>query len=308
MNRTQQAFRALIAMTALAMLPDLAHGQGCCPCQPRLDGNSQSAFVAPQELTISFMHRDGWTRDPFTGNWMSVDSQTQVSKTNRAEASKTTETHATDASRTKSGASGSAAYGGGSSSGGSAGGGGSAGSIGKGVSGGGTSIFSGGTRWTPPATGSGGNVGGSFGGGSNGATSSGALSDSQGTSAGSSTRSVDTPVPVSGFESTQASEPTSVPTLISAPDTEGYSSVRLAAIPQPECPSPPLFQDIPTAGGDPVSATDSSLCQLPGEAPIVPEPGSIVLLGIAISISGAGYIRRCRNSRTQVVPTVLSGC
>jgi hypothetical protein len=52
--------------------------------------------------------------------------------------------------------------------------------------------------------------------------------------------------------------------------------------------------EIPPSGGNPAPPTDHNPGGGAGEAPIVPEPGSIVLLGIALGVGGAGYIRRQR--------------
>lgn len=73
----------------------------------------------------------------------------------------------------------------------------------------------------------------------------------------------------------------------------------LVHVTPPECPIPNPQPEIPVTGGDPVTPVDPGHDGGVGDAPIVPEPGSAILLGIAMGVGGAGYIRRRRkNAKT----------
>ena len=336
MNRKQFASHVLIAITACALSQSTAMGQATCQCQthPNSTGPSVPASVVPQPRMVvnsrlpaswprqwgdpvstestplvvksaltatqrsdavagrqdsqntSSMSRDGKTRDPFTGAWVAAGSQTRWSKADQTGNSTTTSKRlaaAVDSSKSKSatsdksasgskssdgrtsGFSSGAAYGGGSLPGGS-GGGASGGLFGGGMSGGNSGGYSGGSTSIPRASGSSGGVSGGFSGGSGG----------------------------SGKQSSAAT-----------PDPHTGNGGGLAEIPPPHCPVPPLLPEIPSTGGDPVSPTDPNPGNVAGEAPIVPEPGSIVLLGIAIGVGGVGYIRR-RRSKSPTPATALS--
>lgn len=333
MNRKQLSSRVLIAITACALSQSVALGQATCQCQthPHIAAPSVPAAVVPQPQMIvksrlpdswprqwgepvstestprvaksaltnksqqsdavagkqdsqntTLMNREGRTRDPFTGQWVAVGSQTRWSKAdqtgnptnssqrlasadNSLKSKSTTSDKSASGSKTSdsrtSGFSSGAAYGGGSSPGGS--GGGASGGLFGGMSGGNSSGFSGGSSSTPRTSGSSGGVSGAFSGGSGG----------------------------SGKQSSA-----------STPDPHTGNGGGLAEIPPPHCPVPPLLPEIPSTGGDPVSPTDPNPGNVTGEAPIVPEPGSIVLLGIAIGVGGAGYIRRCRRRADSPIP------
>lgn len=337
MNRKQFAIRVLIAIAASAMPQSAVLGQATCQCQthpniaapsvpasavpqPRMVVNSRlpaswprqwgdpvstesTPLVAKSALTgkqprsdavagkqdsqnTSSMSRDGRTRDPFTGAWVAAGSQTRWSKVDRTgnptnssqrlasadnslKSKSTTSDKSASGSKTSdsrtSGFSSGAAYGGGSSPGGS-GGGASGGLFGGGMSGSNSGGFSGGSTSTPRTSGSSGGVSGAFSGGSGGSGKQ---------------RSASTPDPHTG------------------------NGGGLAEIPPPHCPVPPVLPEIPSTGGDPVSPTDPNPGNVAGEAPIVPEPGSIVLLGIAIGVGGAGYIRRCRRRADSPIPASL---
>ena len=57
---------------------------------------------------------------------------------------------------------------------------------------------------------------------------------------------------------------------------------------------------IPPTGGDPLPPTDVNPNNSAGEAPVVPEPGRIVLLSIAMGVGGVGYLRRRAMSKAVV--------
>lgn len=100
----------------------------------------------------------------------------------------------------------------------------------------------------------------------------------------SSSRPVD-PTPV---------HPTPVPPIL--PDPQDDDDGDLAEIPQPDCPLPPVLPGIPD-GGTPVPPGGPTPGN-PGESPVVPEPGSLALLGIG-GLLGAGHWWRKRKQSPQ---------
>ncbi len=146
-----------------------------------------------------------------------------------------------------------AAIGGGGGTGGMNGGGGSGGGIGGGGNGGG-STGGGSSTWNAQAAGSGG--GGGLGGG--------------------------TDNPSTGVQSYVATDggPTDGP-------TDGIVDIPL---PDPEIPD--STPDVPSSS-DPLHCGGGIIPGVNGnDSPVVPEPGSIILLGIAGGVGGAGWIRR----------------
>lgn len=322
-NQTQLACRALIAITALAMFQGVAQGQATCPCQPnpivsqpamtvtsRLPDSwprqwgdpvlpESSGKVAPSALkrngqfrgdivglqdsrTSSSMRVNAGTRDPFTGAWFAAGSQIRWSRSGQTgtsatgaqqlaaagESSKSTPRSDKSPSESKtsdagtSGFSSGAAYGGSSSFGGPGGvaaGGSSGGGMSGGSSGGFSGGFSGGSASIPRSSGSSGGMSGGFSGGTGGGSGGSAKSE-----------------------------------VIPTPDPHSDHGGGLAVIPPPHCPVPPVLPEIPPTGGNPVPPPDHDAGHGVGEAPIVPEPGGIVLLSIAMGVCGAGYIRRRR--------------
>ena len=288
MNRQQLACRVFVAITACSFPQSVGMGQAKCPCQTHADiaAPSVPTFDVRQRRT-NVMSRlpESWPHQ--WGDPVSTESTPLVAKSAfTSKSSRSTSTTSSGVSKTSddntSGFPGSAAYGGGSSTGGSRSGT-AVGSTGGGISGGNSGGFLGSSAGTPRTSGSGRGVSGGFGGGG------GDLSKSETTSDESSTSPSVAPAPI--LASTSISDPD--------PGNRG----GLAEIPLPECPVPALLPEIPSTSGNPVSPTDLNPGNVSGEAPIVPEPGSIVLLSIAMAVGGASYIHR---RRAGTFPSLLS--
>ena len=203
-----------------------------------------------------------------------------------------------------SGFSSSPAFGGG----GFAGGGGSAsgGSFGGGSSGGGFGGFSGSTTSAPRSSPSAGFGGG---GSSAGESSSGFLSTSKIGNDDNSTDSTETQ------DSTETPspplDPNSTPNLIPDPTPDptpdpGDGGGGFAEIPPPMCEMPPVLPEIPPAGGDPTTIPDFTPGNGVGDTPVVPEPGSIVLLAIGAGVSGGAWLRRRKKLKAATVSSHLN--
>lgn len=329
MHRKQLTCHVLFTFAAIAMPENAAVGEAPCPCKNKPAAPMLPAFnmAEPQpDSLINTRLPDSWPRqwagptsdsqistgqrkttsgsvtsDPSTVgsnvntksfNWPFQDSSSRTGSVATSTAlsapatsptmdsdPKTSSAFGANAKSSGSGTSGnssSPAYGGG---GGFGGGGGSAGggSFGGRSSGGGSGGFPGGTTSAPRSSTSGGFSGGSR-------SSSGYSSTSQTAKAGSSTRSTTTP----GSTPTPVPGPHQTPTTHPTPDDGG----GFAEVPPPICHVPPVLPEIPPKGGDPTTIPDFTPDNGVCEAPVVPEPGSIVLLAIGAGVSGGTWIRR----------------
>ena len=332
MHRKQLTCRVLFTFAAIAMPENAAVGEAPCPCKNKPAAPMLPAFnmAEPQpDSLITTRLPDSWPRqwagptsdsqistgqgkstsgavisDPSTAgstvntksfNWPFQDSSSRTGSiatstatstaTSAPAASPTMDSdpktssafgaHAKSSGSGTSGNSSSPAYGGG---GGFGGGGGSAGggSFGGGGSTGSSGGFPGGTMSAPRSSTSGGFSGGS-------GSSSGYLSTSRTPKDGSSTGS-----PKPGSTPTPTPDPTPVPAPHPTPGDGG----GFAEVPPPTCHVPPVLPEIPPNGGDPTTIPDFTPDNGVCEAPVVPEPGSIVLLAIGAGVSGGTWIRR----------------
>ncbi len=196
-----------------------------------------------------------------------------------------------------SGFSSSPAYGAGGFGGGGGGGSAGGGSFGGGNSGRSTGGFAGGTTSTPRSSTSAGvgSGGGGFSGGSG--SSSGFLSTSQTANDSSSTGSTKTQ------DSTQTPSPTTYPDPTPTPDPNpgDGGGGGFAEVPPPMCDLPPALPEIPPTGGDPTAIPDFTPGNGVGDTPVVPEPGSIVLLAIGAGVSGGAWLRRRKKLKAATV-------
>lgn len=340
MNRIEHVCRIFTALAAFALSQTAAFGQAPCPCQKNSPAAMLPGQISPlphQQTSEMTRLPDSWPRQwsgpalsnasrvgtstadvspvvasPISG-WpagaspdgsyiaTSVSMSSEDAPTDSrdpktaADASATSTNTKSDASKSassksdasKSDASKSAApFGSPAFGGGGFGGGGASG----GSSGGGSGGFSGGSTWTPRPSGSGG--GGGFGSGGGGSTN-GFLNTSRSASGSSSTGSDTSPDPA--LDSTPTHRPN---------PTHG-KDCGLAEIPPPICELPSVLPEIPPTGGNPISVPDCIHGNGVGETPVVPEPGSIVLLAMALGVGGAYSIRR--RKRLAVASSIPSG-
>lgn len=157
------------------------------------------------------------------------------------------------------------------------GGGGTNAGIGGGNGGGGGGIGGNDWNWNPETGGAGGAAGGNGG----GMAKTGVLDYVE---------TVDPPVDVPDED--PVDPPADVPDEVPVdPPTDGPGD-DLTDIPLPDPSIPDVTPDVPT-GDDPSHCGGGHHTPLNnGDSPVVPEPGSIILLGIAGGVGGAGLIRR----------------
>lgn len=75
----------------------------------------------------------------------------------------------------------------------------------------------------------------------------------------------------------------------------------LSEVPPPMCEVPPVLPEIPSTGGDPTKTPDLTPGNGVGDTPVVPEPGSIVLLAIGAGVSGGAWLRRRKKLKAAAV-------
>ena len=252
------------------------------------DGSKSSATAGKSDSGLSRVAKSTTSPDALRSKKSSA----------RLDASKST-----DPSASGFGSSVGAAYGPGFGSGGS--GNTAGGSLGGGMSGGmGGGAAGGSSNLSPRASQSGGTAGG-FGGSRSGSSgflgaatatnqSSGASTPGSATtspsnaSAGSSSGNSPSNQTSSGYSSTTPHTAPVPPTS----STEDEGSGGLAHVTPPECPTPQPETEVPPTGGNPVPQVNPGSGTGIGDAPIVPEPGSALLMGIGVTVCGIGYLRR----------------
>jgi hypothetical protein len=87
------------------------------------------------------------------------------------------------------------------------------------------------------------------------------------------------------------------------PDSGNNKNEGGLYVPTPPEPTiPDILPEVPQSDPDsPDGNHQSPNAGLPGETPVVPEPGSLTLLSIAVGCGTAGWLRR-RQKRNQRIP------
>jgi hypothetical protein len=177
-------------------------------------------------------------------------------------------------------AGGGSAIGGGTGGIGGGGGGGANGGIGGG-NGGGGGVAGNGWNWNPETGGAGGAAGGNGGGQAN----TGVLDYVE-------TIDDKTDPPTDGPGKDPVDPPTDGPGKDPVgPPTDGPGD-DLTDIPLPDPSIPDVTPDVPTSDDPSHCGGGHNTPPGNGDSPVVPEPGSVILLGIAGGVGGAGFIRR----------------
>lgn len=161
------------------------------------------------------------------------------------------------------------------------GGGGANGGINGGNGGGGSGIGGNGWNWSPETGGAGGAAGGNGG----GQTNTGVLDYVE-------TIEVKPEPPTDGPGKDPVDPPTDGPDKDPVDPPADGPGDDLTDIPLPDPLIPDVTPDVPTGDDPSQCGVGHNTPPGNGDSPVVPEPGSIILLGIAGGVGGAGFIRR----------------